>query len=402
MSELTDKKVVLSGVVAGHSRSTAEAALRDAGAQVQAGVGPTTDLLIVGAKPGASKIGKATIHGVEIITWEQACAPAPHSRTVALDSPRRVQGARTVAPMLAKAGDLPTGEGWQFEVKWDGYRGVATVENGCVTIQSRSAKTDYTDQFPSIRDELAGLPNCIIDGELVVLDDDGMSSLEAMGHGEPSYIVFDVLQVQGTDVRGLPLRDRRTLLETLLSDGTAGEHICTSPAFTDGEQLLAWAADRKLEGLVAKRLSSAYREGSRGGDWLKIKHRCEQEFAIIGWKHGEGAMAGAAGSLLLAVRDGIDWKYVGRVGTGLDYSVWQSFTGLPALRHQNDTTGFDLGVAPRAELRGVTWVEPTKCPVVQVRFQRWTEDGRLWHPSLVAVRDDKDAMECRHEELVCA
>jgi len=396
-SYLVGKKVVVTGIIAGHSRGTAEAALHDAGASVQAKVGPTTDLLICGGKVGASKLGKAKELGVQIISWEDAFSPSPIeavglSIQEAAEAQEYVEEhgepVRTVAPMLAKAGELPTDDGWQYEVKWDGYRGIATVRAGRCVIHSRSAKTLYTDQFPAIVRELETLPDCVIDGELVVLDDAGMSSMENMGKGEASFVVFDMLEVQGTDIRRLALRDRRGMLEMLL-DAVPTEHICISPSFEDGAALLAWGEEQKIEGIVAKRLSSHYKEGSRGGDWIKVKLRCEQEFAVFGWIPGEGAMAGAAGSLLLGVyADGIP-TYVGRVGTGLDYAQWQSFTERPA--------GISLLTVPKPVERQTEWVKPF---VVQVRFQRWTEDGMLWHPSLIAVRNDKDPTECQREEIV--
>ena len=404
---LSGKKVVVTGIVAGHSRGTAEAALHDAGADVQAKVGPTTDLLICGGKVGASKLSKAKALGVQIISWEGAFSPSPIqaaglSVQEAAEAQEYVEengeSVRTIAPMLAKAGDLPTDDGWQFEVKWDGYRGVATVRDGRCVIQSRSAKSHYTEQFPDIVRELEALPDCVIDGELVVLDDNGGSSMENMGKGEASYIVFDALEIMGEDIRREPLHARREMLEMLLSEvTTGGSHISTSPVFDDGEALLAWGAEQQIEGIVAKRLSSQYKEGSRGGDWLKIKLRCEQEFAVVGWIPGEGARDGTAGSLLLAVyEDGVPC-YVGRVGTGGDHEQWESFTerpfGLAAAASVQSL------VVPKPVARQTVWVDPF---VVQVRFQRWTEDGMLWHPSLIAVRDDKSPEEVIRERDTCA
>ena len=389
---IAGKRVVVTGKIAGESRQTAEAKLRDAGAIVQSTVTGETDVLVTGAKVGAVKIGKATASGVAIVPWERAFAPAPGATANGGARPLVPKAAaRTVAPMLAKAGELPSGEGWLFEVKWDGYRGIATVKGGEVALQSRSGKSDLTEQFPEIVAELSVLPDCVIDGELAVLDDEGNSSFESMdAKAGASYVVFDVLEVAGHDVRGRPLDERRKLLEELLK--ASGDRICVSPAFDDGEALLAWAAAQKVEGIVAKRRTSTYREGSRTEAWLKIKLRCEQEFAVVGWKPGEGAMAGAAGSLLLAVFDGAEFAYVGRVGTGCSYDLWQSFTELP---QRGSPVPIDLGDAPAAELRDVVWVEPEL--VVQVRFQRWTVDGRLWHPSVVGVRTDKSPTECRRE-----
>lgn len=407
---LTGKRVVVTGVIPGHSRQTAEAALIDAGAIVQKTVGKTTDLLVTGARVGKSKTDKAAALGVEVVTWETAFGPSPKAEKVEkvtvkvggqtytgapeiLDVPF---SPRTVAPMLAKAGELPTGARWTYEIKWDGYRGIAHLDGaGNVKLQSRSAKTDYTDTYPEVVADLRNLCECVLDGELVVLDEDGHSSFQNAGVG--SYVVFDLLEVLGTDVRNRPLVERRELLATLLRDAGL-RHVSMSPVFPDGEGLLEWAAERKLEGIVAKQADSRYREGSRAGEWVKIKLRCEQEFAVIGWKPGEGARAGTVGSLLLAVRDGGRWTFVGRVGSGGDWNQWASFTSLAKASVGVQQT-FDLGLAAAAELRDVTWVHPARAPVVEVRFQRWTEDGRLWHPSIVGVRRDKEATDCVREKV---
>jgi bifunctional non-homologous end joining protein LigD len=401
---VTGKKVVVTGVIPGHSRATAEAALRDAGAQVQSGVTRETDLLVTGGKVGATKMNKAAALGVSVVPWEQALAGgAGGSVVAALNAKARLAAARTVAPMLAKAGELPAGGGWLFEVKWDGYRCVATVVDGQVAMQSRSGKSDYAAEFPRVAAALAGLPDCVIDGELVVLDANGDSSLESLssgrGTGAESLIVFDVLELGGVDLRSRPLTERRQALADLAA--AFPPSIAVSPAFEDGEELLAWAAGRGLEGIVAKRAGSSYREGSRTDAWLKVKLRCEQEFVVVGWREGEGARAGMIGSLLLAVNDDDgDLVFVGRVGTGGTDADWENLR--ERLRPCSgpldlDSPLFDLATmgAPQAELRDVQWVVPEV--VVQVRFQRWTEDGRLWHPSVVGVREDKLAGEVVRE-----
>ncbi len=391
------KKVVVTGKIAGESRQTAEAKLRDAGATVQAAVTEDTDLLVIGAKVGASKIGKATIHGVEIVPWEQAFSlPGALAGRVrqSVEAPRTA--ARTVAPMLAKAGELPTGDGWLYEVKWDGYRGIATVIDSAVSLQSRSGKSDLTEQFPQIAVALSALPDCVLDGELVVLDGNGNSSFESMGKAGTSYIVFDLLELMGQDVRDRTLDERRGLLRPLLDN--LGGPVSVSPSFDDGASLLAWAANQAIEGIVAKRRHSTYKEGSRTGAWLKIKLRCEQEFVVVGWKPGEGARAGRIGSLLLAVNDedGL-LRFVGRVGTGGTDAEWDDLLGILDSSVSDPLERLDTCGASKAELRDVVWVKPDA--VVQVRFQRWTEDGRLWHPSVQGVRTDKTASEVVREPV---
>jgi bifunctional non-homologous end joining protein LigD len=299
--------------------------------------------------------------------------------------------------MLAKKADeVPTGEGWLFEVKWDGVRCVATVKDGRVSMQSRSAKSEYMERWPGVAEALSKLPDCVLDGELVVFDDNGDSSFESIGgEGRQAYVVFDVLEyvnpIHGyQDVRDRTLEQRRGLLEWMgIEDGP----IAISPAFTDGEELLAVAAGKKLEGIVAKRASSPYREGTRTDAWLKLKLRCSQEFVVIGWKPGQGEMAGAAGSLLLAVNDQGVLSYCGRVGAGPTYVEAKAFMDLAPIERAK--LRLDLHNAPAPELRDVVWVKPEL--VVQVRFQRWTEDGRLWHPTIAGVRTDKQAGEVVRE-----
>ena len=394
------KHVVLTGKVEGESRATAQAKLRDAGAIVQDALSKETQVLVTGVRVGAQKIAKAKERGIPIVPWEQAFAPAPGFARKMADPKQYLpvpasSPARTVAPMLAKKGDLPARDfGWLFEVKWDGYRGIATVVDGAVSIQSRSAKSDLTEQFPEIAKELASFPNGVYDGELVVLDTNGDSSFERMDQkGGASYVVFDLLELLGDDLRGRPLTERRELLEAAVAS-TSARRVTVSPAFDDGEALLAEVQKRGGEGVVAKRRASKYQEGSRGGDWVKVKIRSEQEFAVLGWLPGEGAMAGAAGSVILGVYEPENNEFVcaGRVGTGGEYRVWQAFTELPEIREGNEV-GIDLnGYAPPKQ---AVWVELGT--VVQVRFQRWTEDGRLWHPSLMGVRQDKSPFDCVRE-----
>jgi len=386
--------VVVTGAIAGESRSTAEARLRDAGALVQSAVNGSTDLLVTGERVGATKIRKAEQLGVQVVPWAQVWngGGSPENRGPA---PVARAAARTVAPMLAKAGDLPAGEGWLFEVKWDGYRCIATIGGGLVTLQSRSGKSDYTGQFPRIVEALADLPDCVLDGELVDLSTQGGSFEGLVNGGGTSYVVFDVLET-GTggwsDCRVWPLEARRELLhELVLENGP----VAISPAFEDGQELLAYADEHGLEGIVAKQKRSRYMEGTRTEAWLKIKLRRRQEFVIVGWKPGEGARVGMIGSVLLAYYAG-GGRFVscGRCGTGGTDDSWNALQArlepAAAVRELVDT-----GDAPHAELRDVVWVRPTV--VYEVAFQRWTEDGRLWHPSLVGPRYDKGPLDVRKE-----
>ena len=412
---INGKRVVVTGVIAGESRQTAERKLREEGALVQSSVGKTTDLLVTGERVGASKLAKARAAGITVVSWEALWSPvaaAGLTLVEAAEAQEHVEShgepvasrkaVRQIGPMLAKAGDLPFGEeallggDWLYEIKWDGLRCTATIRDGQVFMQSRSGKSEYTAKFPHIARELVELEDCILDGELVVLNGNGHSEPEALddlGKRRAKFMVFDVLEVGSTDIRSWPLEARKEALVEMFHDRTPTT-IALSPSFTDGQALLDYCEELGLEGLVAKRKSSIYREGSKNGDWIKVKLRNEQEFVVVGWKPGEGSRDGAAGSLLLAVndpdRDGT-FTYCGRVGTGGDYSLWESFTRIASVDHPPiDTTGLT-----NAFLRDVTWLVPLV--VVQVKFQRWTVDGRLFHPSLLRVRTDKSASEVRRD-----
>lgn len=394
LQQLHGRRVVVTGKIEGHSRATAEAALHDAGAIVQRAVTQDTDVLVTGLRVGPAKITKAEQLGVEIIAWHEiANGSTPAAAKPRTRATKPAAKPRTVAPMLAKAGDLPTGPDWIYEIKWDGFRGIATVDHGSVTLQSRSAKSDLTVAFPSIVEDLAehlGDVQCVLDGELVVLDTDGNSSFQGLTGASrmgPSYVVFDVLEWDGQDVRSWPLEARRELLHEQI-EARPFNAVAISPAFDDGPGLLAWAEDQGIEGVVAKRRDSRYAEGKRHSVWTKVKLRNVQEFAVLGWLAGKGTRAGAAGSLILAVREDGDWEYVGGVGTGQEYDFWKQVTQLPV----GPAPAGVVAELPRRDAREAKWVKPQL--VVQVEFQRWTEDGRLWHPSVVGVRTDKQPTDC--------
>jgi len=283
--------------------------------------------------------------------------------------------------MLAKADELPLGRGWQYEVKWDGVRCTATVSEGRVAMQSRSAKTDYAKRYPQIAAQLAQLYDGVYDGELVTLDENGETFGLSRG-SEPALVLFDVIESEGHDQRGRPLSDRRELLEAILAEFDELDRLVLSPVFYDGEALLEWAEQRGIEGIMAKRRSSRYREGSRTGDWVKVKVRPEQEFVVCGWTDGKGSRRGRIGGLVLGYYDDSGaLVYCGRAGCRTDHDQRIARALSPRA-----TAPFERGV-PKEE-RDAHWCEPEL--VVQVAFQRWTDDGRLWHPSFKRIRDDKE------------
>lgn len=310
--------------------------------------------------------------------------------------------------MKATSGELPVGDGWSYEVKWDGMRALAIVDGSALRVQS-SNERDVTASWP----ELTGLPaelpasTAVIDGELVATDDDGRPSFNRLqqrmhiavpaearrraGDVPVTYVVFDLLHLDGNDLTSLPLSDRRRLLDQVVEEGPAWRR---SPVHDDGPELLEAATDRGLEGIVAKRLDSRYEPGARTRAWLKVKVRHRQEMVVGGWIPGEGGRVGRIGALLVGYHDepggGGPLRYAGRVGSGFSDAELARLAGLTAPLVA-DICPFEPP-PPRADLaRGVTWLRPEL--VAELAFAEWTGDGRLRHPSYLGLRSDKPAAE---------
>ena len=308
--------------------------------------------------------------------------------------------------MKATSGDLPHGEGWGYEVKWDGMRALAFVEDGAVRVQSYNER-DVTASWP----ELAGLADAVpastalLDGEIVATDEAGPPRLRRLprrmhpakptdgaapaAEGAGTHLVFDLLHLDGHDLMPLPLLDRRRLLDELLEPGPCWQR---SPLHDDGQALLDAATTQGLEGVVAKRLDSVYEPGKRVRTWLKVKVRSEQELVVGGWLPGEGNRSGRIGALLVGYHDragdGGPLRFAGRVGTGFTDAELRRLEGLLGPL-ASDECPFEPP-PPRAELRrGPRWVRPEL--VAQLAFGEWTSDGRLRHPSYLGLRDDKAA-----------
>src|SRR3954465_4353941 len=199
--------------------------------------------------------------------------------------------ARRYRPMLATLErDVPHGEQWTFEVKWDGYRALAYIRGSEVQLLSRK-DNDLTERFNNVAKEVAKAvktPHAVIDGEVCALDERGRASFSAMQQGGTAlvYYVFDVLEVEGVPLVDLTLRERRERLEKLLD--RRNRCVRLSEAFDDGDALYEAAKQQELEGIMAKRLDSRYSEGRRARDWLKIKTHGRQEFIIADYTHGGG------------------------------------------------------------------------------------------------------------------
>jgi bifunctional non-homologous end joining protein LigD len=314
------------------------------------------------------------------------------------------QRARDYSPMLATLGDqeVPKGPGWLFEVKWDGFRALARVTQGEATLKSRQGN-DLTQRFPTVAKEIpkaVKTPDCVLDGEICALDEQGRSSFSLMQQGKPGtplvYFVFDLLELDGEPLVDLPLTERRKRLEKLLD--RRNKTVRLSEAFEDGKALYEAAKQQNLEGIMAKRADSRYAVGRRTRDWLKVKTHGRQEFIIAGYTKGQGRRAGTLGSLVLAVQRGPDLEWVGNVGTGFTGEEIEKL--LAKLRPlQRKTPPFkEVPKMPKVRKGDVVWVEPKL--VCEVEFAEWTHDGHLRAPSYQGLREDKTAEEVHRERPI--
>jgi bifunctional non-homologous end joining protein LigD len=309
----------------------------------------------------------------------------------------------TLKPMLATTGNPPARgqNNWAVEMKWDGVRALAFVENGRLRLGSRTGK-DITGTYP----ELAGLARAtghkqaLIDGEIVAFTD-GKPDFEALqprmhvssasqavrlAEQTPvTYLAFDVLQLDGRPLEGLPYSERRGLLTSFFPNGSAW--LCP-PNFPgeDLDDVLTASRANGLEGVVAKRLDSRYEPGARSAGWLKIKNQLRQEVVVAGWKPGKGNRTGQIGSLLVGVYDDGGLLYSGHVGTGFsDATLRMLGRRLEPLRRRDSPFAEPV---PAEYAKQAVWVEPRL--VIDVAFDRWTRVGRMRAPTYRGLRDDKD------------
>jgi bifunctional non-homologous end joining protein LigD len=294
--------------------------------------------------------------------------------------------------MLATAGALPgplVEERYAFEMKWDGFRTLVSVGEGTARLWSRTAK-DTTAAFPEVAAIGAAVaPDSILDGEVVAFDPDGRVSFAALqrrGMGERARIAwfgFDVLRLAGRDLTSRPWTERREALEGLGLDAAAWQVPPYLPGA--GEDALEMSRAARLEGVVAKLLTSRYEPGRRSAAWIKVKHVATQAVVVGGWRLGRGGLTGGLGSLLvgLPAADG-SLVYAGRVGTGLTIAARAA---LHAQLRSLETTVNPFGATvPRADARDAVWVAPVV--VGEVAFTEWTHDHRLRAPVWRGVRED--------------
>ncbi len=306
--------------------------------------------------------------------------------------------------MLATPGPRPSGPEWAFEAKFDGIRLIATLRDGVLRLTSRTGK-DLTAAFPELAEVgralvAAGHDRVVLDGELVSRRS-GPATLQqlaprlhrtsvtaALQESQPvTYVVFDLVELDGVDLAGLPYDTRHRRLRDLLPDTGA----CTvSESYADGAALWEATARLGMEGVVAKRRDSPYRAGVRSRDWVKTPHHATTDLVVIGWRPENSART-RVGSLVLAEPDGAgDLQYVGSAGSGIGAPVSDALMGvLPALARDTPVIPVPGGAGP------ARWVEPHL--VVSVRHLGRTREHRLRQPVIVALRPDLTAAELRGE-----
>jgi bifunctional non-homologous end joining protein LigD len=309
-----------------------------------------------------------------------------------------------IEPELATlVAEAPQGEDWLHELKLDGYRILCSVADGEAQIFTRHAK-DWTARFSPIAEAAAKLPAAaaLLDGEVVVLQPDGTTSFQALQNAltedresELVYYVFDLLHLDGWDLRPAPLTARKEALRALVEAAASPAIRYSDHVQGQGEGFYQQACRLGLEGIVAKRADAPYRSG-RGKDWLKVKCLKRQELVIVGFTDPERSRVGL-GALLLGVhnKEG-KLVFAGRVGTGFNQETLRDLRArLDKLERK--TPAFEN--PPRgAEARGSHWVKPEL--VAEVAFTEWTEDGSLRHPVFQGLREDKPAAEVVREEPV--
>jgi bifunctional non-homologous end joining protein LigD len=296
--------------------------------------------------------------------------------------PKRLQ------PMLATLTDGPFDDpGWIFEDKYDGFRMVAKIESGKVTLYSRNGQV-ISRTYIEVASALEGVKgSAVIDGELVALDENGVSHFQLLQNAlrrkaKLLYCAFDLMFQDGEDLRALPLIERKKRLKAVLPKHRLVAFSRHRKTF--GTKFFEEAGRKGLEGIMAKRASSKYLSGARTDDWLKIKTSKRQEVVIAGFTAPKKTRP-FFGALVLAVREGDGWRYIGHVGAGFSHAALEEIHGK-LIKLKTAKSPFARKVKDEAV---TTWVKPLL--VAEVKFTEWTSSGEMRHPVYLGLREDKRA-----------
>jgi bifunctional non-homologous end joining protein LigD len=341
-------------------------------------------------------------------TKQEKPAKVLKEKDAALEFSRKLPAAKPafVEPMKALLVEsVPAGD-WEYELKFDGIRALILKNGKKVQVFSRNRK-DYTERFSEIAEAATTLPakSAVLDGEVVALDAKGRSSFQLLqaplleDKEVPLYFyAFDLLQLEGRDLKGLPLKERKEKLSALIAE--AGDPIRFS-ANLEGkpETLLKKIRSLGLEGIVAKRADSVYESGRRSGAWLKLKVTQQQEFLVGGFTEPRGSRSGF-GALIVGYYDGEELKFASKVGTGFDHSLLEALHRKMQALTQKKVPFSDLpqrgphGIPPY-EMKRCTWIRPKL--IAEIRFSEWTRDGHLRQPVFLGLRPDLRPEEIHRE-----
>lgn len=297
-----------------------------------------------------------------------------------------------LAPMKATSGRLPRGAEWRYEPKWDGHRIIVRTRGDRFDAISSSGQ-DRTERWPWLANSVraACATDVILDGEVIALDENGHHSFQLVGRSDRphSFVVFDILDIDGAALLARRWSERRELLETHVHPAP---QLSITPFTDDADAMMVATKQNAFEGVVAKRLDSIYLAGRRTTSWVKVKHRFEQEFVIGGYLNGEGSRSTSFGSILVGYHEHGALRFAGAVGSGF------TEIALRALQRRfadlaTDECPFDP--APALARGRAVWVRPEV--VAQVTFGEWTEAGHLRHPVFLGIRDDKRAADVVRE-----
>jgi bifunctional non-homologous end joining protein LigD len=366
------------------------------------------------ADPGRDVLTEDTSvqSGLTIDELKEGRLPEPGATAAVADAARAVgetaEFPSRIKPMLARLVDAPfSGREWLFEPKLDGFRALAFLHRGAVTLTSRTG-IDLTGRFPEVVAELESQPEdeLVLDGEIVALNDSGLPDFGLLqnridlpreikvgpseGAATVVYYPFDLLYVHGSSLLNVPLYERKGLLARAV---VAGDHVqLVEHVEGEGKQFFDAAVRLGLEGMVAKRKDSRYQPGTRSPSWLKVKAVQAQELAVGGYTPGAGYRSKTFGALVLGYYEGEDLKYAGRVGSGFDQATLDML-----VEKMRELQSGDSPFAPDPDLDAleVQWLRPEM--VVRVKFSNWTDQARLRAPVFMGLRPEIDPRSVRRE-----